>query len=187
LEQQLTDAFLGEIRIFAGDFAPTGWAFCDGQLLPVSQYLALFTVIGTRYGGDGLSTFALPDLRDRVPIGPGEAPGLTPRQLGQSTGTATVTLQEGHLPSHVHALLGAIDLNDLAQPADAASGMGVQPLYRSDSDTTMHPETLASAGDGQPHNNLQPCLAVSFIIALAGRPPYAPSDARRQSSQGGGR
>ena len=166
------DPFIAEIRIFAGNFAPTGWAICDGQLLPISQNTALFSLLGTTYGGNGVTTFALPDLRGRVPMHPGQGPGLSDRLLGENTGVDSVTLISGEIPSHTHALRTLSDPGDLADPtgrslARSASGNVYQQNSTSNL-VAMSPNALAIAGSSQPHNNLQPYLTLTFIIALQG-------------------
>lgn len=171
----MSEPFIAEIRIFAGNFAPRGWAFCDGQLLPVSQNTALFSLIGTTYGGDGRSTTALPNLQGRVPMHPGKGPGLTSRRLGQQGGTETVTLTEAQMPSHTHSFQVTQEnasqgtLNDQAQLARARNGT----LYQSNTSglVAMSNQTLGSTGGSQEHNNLQPLLAMNFIIALVGLYP----------------
>ena len=168
----MADPFVAEIRIFPFNFAPKGWAFCDGQILPLSQNTALFSLLGTTYGGDGKSNFALPDLQGRAPMHPGQGPGLSLHDLGETGGSETVTLLESEIPSHSHASRGLIDDGDLKLPAPGrsfakssggnaytATISGLQPM--SDS-------TIAPAGGDQPHNNLQPYLTLSFCIALQG-------------------
>lgn len=166
----MSEPFIAEIRIWAGNFAPRGWAFCNGQILPIAQYTALFSLIGTFYGGDGRSTFALPNLMGRVPVGAGTGPGLSPYSVGQSGGTESVTLVGQHMPSHNHALAAVQRSGDLADPsgrvlARAASG---NTYHAVDSTVQMAESALGQAGGGQAHNNVQPYLALSFIIALQG-------------------
>jgi microcystin-dependent protein len=151
----MADQFIGEIRLFAGNFAPTGWAFCNGQLLPLSQNTALFSLLLTAYGGDGLSTFALPDLRDRVPIHSGQGPGLSDRLLGSTGGNATISLKGKHVPTHTHPAAstpGTTDDPTGAVPARGGNYAAVGPTFT----------------DGEPHNNLPPYLGLTFIIALQG-------------------
>jgi microcystin-dependent protein len=166
----VSDPFVAEIRIFAGNFAPNGWAFCNGQLLPLSQNTALFSLLGTTYGGDGKSNFALPNLQDRFPMHPGAGPGLSPRDLGEQDGSATVTLLDSEIPSHSHALRAAA-AGDTGIPSAAVvpAATGGERVYGAPSDPVpMAGETLGSAGSSQPHQNRQPYLALSFIIALQG-------------------
>lgn len=164
------DPYIGEIRMFAGNFAPTAWAFCDGSILQISQYDTLFALIGTTYGGDGVNTFALPDLRGRLPIHQGTGPGLSFRSLAEAGGVETVTLLPGEMPAHTHALVASTSTatqttpagNVLAQPA---SGQ----LYLADTPTvSLNPASVGSAGGNQPHDNLGPFLCINFIIALYG-------------------
>ncbi|HEX3130496.1 MAG TPA: tail fiber protein [Thermoanaerobaculia bacterium] len=165
------DPFVAEIRIFPFNFAPRGWAWCDGQLLPLSQNTALFSLLGTTYGGNGKSNFALPDLQGRAPMHPGQGPGLSLHDLGETGGSETVSLLESEIPSHSHALRGSIDDADLTIPAatrSLAKSAG-QNIYSSTATlSSMAPESLAPAGGDQPHNNLQPYLTFYFCIALQG-------------------
>lgn len=162
--------FVGEIRIFAGNFAPTGWAFCNGQLLPISQNTALFSILGTTYGGDGRSTFALPDLQGRVPMQPGQGLGLTPRLLGEKLGSETHTLTVPEVPAHTHALSANSGNGNDDAPGGrvmARSPAGI-PQFAAAPDAVMSAGAVAAAGGGQPHNNMQPYLALNFIICLSG-------------------
>ena len=167
----MSDPFVAEIRIFAGNFAPTGWAFCNGQVLPIAQNTALFSLLGTTYGVNGSSNFALPNLQDRFPMHPGDGPGLSPRVLGEQSGSATVTLLDSEIPSHSHALRG-VDAGDTGTPSAAvipAAPIGGDLVYGPPRDPVpMAAETLGPAGSSQPHPNRQPFLALSFIIALQG-------------------
>jgi microcystin-dependent protein len=164
------DPFLGEIRIFGGNFAPVGWALCEGQLLSISQNAALFSILGTTFGGNGTNTFALPDLRGRLPIGPGTGPGLAPYTLGQQGGTESVTLLASQMPAHTHAVNAYNGAGDKSTVAGNLPANGAKPDYYSDQagTTTMNPATIASAGGGVPVGILQPYLSVTFIIALQG-------------------
>ncbi|MBU0550812.1 tail fiber protein [Myxococcota bacterium] len=163
----MSEPFIGEIRMFGGNFAPRGWAFCDGQLLPIDQNPALFSLLGTNYGGDGRTTFALPDLRGRAPIHAGNGPGLSPRVLGQAGGAESVTLNTQHLPSHAHDLLATQAPATEAAPHDGVFALAETDRYhQGEADARLSP--ALSAGGGQVHSNLQPQLAVSFIIALVG-------------------
>ena len=168
----MADAFVAEIRIFAGNFAPRGWAFCNGQLLPISQNTALFSLLGTTYGGDGKSTFALPDLQGRLPMHPGQGPGLSLHDLGETGGSETVTLLQSEIPSHTHTLRTLSDPGDLADPSTRSlarsRGGNVYQQNSTANLTPMGPLALQIAGGSQPHNNAQPYLALTFIIALQG-------------------
>ena len=169
------DPFLGQITIFAGNFAPRGWALCDGQLLPISQNTALFSLIGTTYGGDGRTTTALPNLQGRTPMHPGRGPGLTSRRLGQRGGVETVSLTEAQMPSHNHQLRASTDEAEEEgekSPVNAVTGrpQNNQAIYNSNTNNNLAAmgNVLLSAGGSQSHNNLQPFLAMNFIIALVG-------------------
>jgi microcystin-dependent protein len=169
----MPEPFVAEIRIFPFTFAPTGWAFCNGQLLPISQNTALFSLLGTTYGGDGRSTFALPDLQGRAPMHPGQGPGLSPHDLGEQAGTDTVTLLQSEIPVHTHALQANAAPADLQAPGPArvlarAAGGSAYQTNSAANLVAMAPEALAPAGGGQPHNNLQPYLTLNFNIALQG-------------------
>jgi microcystin-dependent protein len=168
----VSEPFVAEIRIFAGNFAPRGWAFCNGQLLPIAQNTALFSLIGTTYGGDGRTTTALPNLQDRLPMHPGRGPGLTSRRLGERGGVNDVTLAEAQLPGHRHSV-GAVQIPapTTANPANAHHGAA--PMYKSTSTGVVNlaNEAVADAGGGQSHENRQPFLAINFIIALVGLYP----------------
>lgn len=169
----MSEPFIAEIRIFAGNFAPRGWAFCNGQLLPISQNTALFSLIGTTYGGDGRSTTALPNLQGRAPMHPGRGPGLTDRRLGERGGVETVTLSEAQMPNHSHALQGTRESGDNLNPGNnyLARGTAMYAPPPSSGVSPMASNALASVGGSQPHNNLQPFLAINFIIALVGLYP----------------
>lgn len=171
----MSEPFIAEIRIFAGNFAPRGWAFCDGQLLPISQNTALFSLIGTTYGGDGRTTTALPNLQGRAPMHPGHGPGLTARRLGERGGVETVTLSEAQMPNHTHTMMAA-DRNGEDRPAvgRALARSTGGAMYQTDSSNNLvnlANTALPSTGGSQAHNNLQPFLAMSFIIALIGLYP----------------
>lgn len=167
----MSDPFVAEIRMFGGNFAPTGWAQCNGQLLPISQNTALFSLLGTFYGGDGKSTFALPNLEGSASIGQGQGAGLTDRTIGEASGTPTVTLLESEMPLHTHSVNAYTDdLADINIPSPsvilgATAGLN---LYGTSSNTTLNFEALSIAGSSFPHNNLQPFLVVNFIIAMQG-------------------
>jgi microcystin-dependent protein len=165
----MSDPFVAEIRMFTGNFAPTGWAMCDGQLLPISQNTALFSLLGTTYGGNGQSTFALPNLQGCSPMGHGQGPGLSLRILGETGGSTVVTLLESEIPAHVHALQGATDDVNTLSPIGAMPGAAESVgLYRTGSNSTMAATALFVQGSSLPHNNRQPYLGLTFIIALQG-------------------
>jgi microcystin-dependent protein len=170
----MADQFVAEIRIFAGNFAPTGWATCDGQILPISQNTALFSLLGTTYGGDGKSNFALPNLQGSVPLGAGQGPGLSLRDLGEIGGEQNVTLLNTELPAHSHTAQ-ASTAGGVNSPANAAWGeskMGKTPLAvyaaSGNNNVSMSPLGLSVAGQSSPHNNLPPYQCLMFIIALQG-------------------
>lgn len=173
----MSDQFVAEIRIFPFNFAPRGWAFCDGQLLPVSQNTALFSLLGTTYGGDGLTTFALPNLQGSVPMQPGQGVGLSLRDLGEAGGAETVTLLESEMPGHAHSMRASPDPGDNTVPGPSISLAGASGgnIYSTaTSGEVMAPQVLPSAGGDQPHNNMQPYLTLSFCIALQGIFPQRP-------------
>jgi microcystin-dependent protein len=165
----MADPFVAEIRIFPFNFAPKGWAWCDGQLMPISQNTALFSLLGTTYGGDGKSTFALPDMQGNAPMHPGQGPGLSLHDLGEMAGSETVTLLQSEIPAHTHAARGSTDDDDSTIPVGNSYGQltvayapAASPL------ASMSPQALAPAGGDQPHNNLMPYLTLYFNIALQG-------------------
>jgi len=164
----MADPFVAEIRIFPFNFAPTGWARCDGQLLPLSQNTALFSLLGTTYGGDGKSTFALPDLQGRAPMHPGQGPGLSLHDLGEAGGSETVTLLQSEVPAHNHSLSMSVRPADNIHPGGLVPGSGNQIFGAATSLTPMASQSFAPTGSGLPHNNLQPYLTVQFNIALQG-------------------
>jgi len=171
----MADPFVAEIRIFPFNFAPTGWAFCDGQLMPLSQNTALFSLLGTTYGGDGKSNFALPNLQGNAPMHPGQGPGLSLHDLGEVGGTETVTLLESEMPVHAHAIGRALAGNgDSTTPvnniwAQAPFGRGSLAIYHEAPPTgKMNAAPLGPAGGSLPHNNMQPYLTLNFCIALQG-------------------
>lgn len=172
----MPNQFVAEIRIFAGNYAPTGWALCDGQLLPISQNTALFSLLGTTYGGDGRSTFALPDLRGRVPIQPGQGPGLSNRELGESDGSETHTLGTLEMPAHTHNVMVSAANGSADSPIGAvmARNPAAIPQYGADADANLSAEAVANSGGSQPHPNIQPYLTVTYIIALQGIFPQRP-------------
>lgn len=169
----MADPFVAEIRIFPFNFAPRGWAWCDGQLLPLSQNTALFSLLGTTYGGNGKSNFALPDLQGRAPMHPGQGPGLSLHDLGETGGSETVTLLESEIPSHNHGLRASTEdgvQGSLTPGITLANSVG-GALYQTNTTANlvaMGGNALAPAGGDQPHNNLQPYLTFYFNIALQG-------------------
>jgi microcystin-dependent protein len=166
----MADPFVAEIRIFPFNFAPKGWAFCDGQLMPISQNTALFSLLGTTYGGDGKSTFALPDLQGSAPMHPGQGPGLSLHDLGETGGTATVTLLQSEIPSHAHAANASQGDGIERTPKDQllSTGIGISQYQAPGGLTSMAATSVTAAGGDQPHNNLQPYLTMNFNIALQG-------------------
>jgi microcystin-dependent protein len=170
------DPFVAEIRIVPFNFAPTGWAFCDGQLLPISQNTALFSLLGTFYGGDGKSTFALPNLQGSAALHSGQGKGLSQRFLGEQGGTSTVTLLVSEMPAHTHVMNATTSPSTTTLPANNTSfGRSVGgSFYKANSPTVygplvqMAPQALPPAGGSLPHNNLQPYLTLNYIIALQG-------------------
>jgi microcystin-dependent protein len=174
----MADPFIAEIRIFPFNFAPKGWAFCNGQLLPLSQNTALFSLLGTTYGGNGKSNFALPNLQGSAPMHPGQGPGLSLHDLGESGGSETVTLLQSEIPAHTHGVLAAPtivagDSNIPAGNAFAKSSQGNSYAAAANL-TPMSPSALAPAGGNAPHNNMMPYLTCNFNIALQGVFPPRP-------------
>ena len=180
------DQFVGEIRIFPINFAPKGWMPCNGQLLPISQYAALFSILGTTYGGNGKTTFALPNLQGRVALNPGHGPGLTNRNLGEMGGNPTVTLLSSEIPAHTHPLF----FTD-AQATTNTPAADVMPAFNASlnfpgitkpvntyaetsPNAVFAPQTLSIAGGSQPHNNMQPYLVLNYCIAVQGIYPMRP-------------
>jgi microcystin-dependent protein len=172
----MSEPFLGEIRMFGGNFAPRGWAMCNGQLLTISQNTALFSLLGTTYGGDGVRTFGLPNLQGRAPLHSGQGPGLSLRDLGETGGEQTVTLLTNQLPSHKHVVNCTNNTTaDRTAPTGGlwapGAGRRGQKFYASaaaNGAPLMSPQALPLAGGSQPHNNMPPYLVVTFIIALQG-------------------
>jgi len=165
----MSEPFVGEIKMFAGSFAPRGWAFCDGQLLGIAQNDALFSLLGTIYGGDGRTTFGIPDLRGRLPIHMGSGPGLSPRQIGAKSGSESVTVVTTQLPSHTHPLQASSSAATTPDPSGKAFARSSGDAYGSDfSASNMSPAAVGSSGGSQAHSNMQPWLAVNFIVALFG-------------------
>jgi len=168
------EGFIGEIRMFGGNFAPRGWALCDGQLLSISQNSALFSILGTTYGGDGRTTFGLPDLRGRAPVHAGTGPGLTPRRLGEKGGAETVVLSLAQLPAHNHTVQLNADSTVATShrpqdklPARNAAGT---PQYGENANSALNGAavSIGNAGGGQAHQNMQPYNTVNYIICLVG-------------------
>ena len=176
----MSNPFLAEIRIFPFNFAPRGWAFCDGQILPLSQNTALFALLGTTYGGNGQSTFALPNMIDSAPMHPGDGPGLSPRVLGEQSGTPFVTLLQSEMPLHNHTAMakGGPPPGNAGAPdpslSFARSSGGTAYSSAATNLTTMSPNTIAPAGGSLPHNNMMPYLTLNFCIALQGVFPSRP-------------
>lgn len=169
----MSSPFVAEIRIFACNFAPTGWAFCNGQLLPISQNTALFSLLGTTYGGDGQATFALPNLQGAAPLMPGQGNGLSLRDLGEMGGTTTVTLLTTEIPAHTHTVNASTTGGTQIDPSNqvwAVAGVarGTRMYTATANATNMNPASLTMSGSGMPHNNLMPYLTLNFCIALQG-------------------
>ncbi|HYR11688.1 MAG TPA: tail fiber protein [Longimicrobium sp.] len=173
----MSDQFLAEIRIFPFNFPPTGWAFCNGQLMPISQNTALFSLLGTTYGGDGKSTFALPNMLDNAPMQPGQGQGLSLRDLGEMSGVESITLLVSEIPFHTHTLQANNTVANSKTPspnvvlARTVNGTAYEPAGAA---VTMAPQSLSLAGGGLPHNNMQPYLTLNFCIALQGIFPQRP-------------
>jgi microcystin-dependent protein len=173
----VSDQFVAEIRIFPFNFPPTGWAMCNGQLMPISQNTALFSLLGTTYGGDGKSTFALPDLQGSAPMQPGQGQGLSLRDLGEQSGVEFVTLLESEMPLHSHNFAVLSDPADLFGPQNrtlARSRNGAVYQTALGTPAQMHFQMLSIAGASLPHNNMQPHLTLNFCIALQGIFPPRP-------------
>ena len=166
----MSDPFVAEIRVFAFNFAPTGWAACNGQILPISQNTALFSLLGTTYGGNGQSTFALPNLQGSSPMHPGQGPGLSLRNLGESGGSETVTLLKSEMPLHSHLpRASAGDSTDQTpQNSFHAVGIGIGQHATATNLIPLSSNAVAPTGGSLPHNNMQPYLTVNFCIALQG-------------------
>ncbi|HEX6732678.1 MAG TPA: tail fiber protein [Pyrinomonadaceae bacterium] len=174
----MSDPFVAEIRIFPFNFPPKGWAFCDGQLLPISQNTALFSLLGTTYGGDGKSTFALPDLQGSAPMQPGQGQGLSLRDLGEMSGVESITLLTSEMPLHTHTMNVGADPSNVQIPVATAiysrSFGGTAYSTSAAGLTPMAFQMISPAGGGLPHNNMQPYLTLNFCIALQGVFPQRP-------------
>ena len=166
----MSEPYVGEIRMFGGNFAPQGWAFCGGQQLPIAEYDVLFNLIGTTYGGDGQTTFNLPDLRGRVPIHQGTARSGTNYPLGLTGGAELVTLSSQTIPAHTHPLSASTVIAQQSTPTNnvLANSQGLPPYIQEDPDNSLGPQAMSSAGGSQPHENRQPFLGINFIISLFG-------------------
>jgi microcystin-dependent protein len=168
------DPYLSEIRVLTCNFAPVGWALCQGQILPISQYTALFSLLGTNYGGNGTSNFALPNMQGNMGMGMGQGPGLTDRFIGETDGSTTVTVLQTEMPLHSHTVqAGAAATTNLpAGNSYASEGRGKPPAYVnptvSPAPVTMNPTTVGVTGGSQPHNNMNPYLALNFCICMSG-------------------
>lgn len=164
--------FVGQVMLFAGNFAPRGWALCDGQLLPISSYTALFSIIGTTYGGDGKTTFALPDLRGRCPIHMGHGSGLSSRSIGSKGGQEDVTLTTDQTPSHNHAVNCTDEPGNQGKPGGAILGAetaaATDAYFTGSATTTMRSDAIGNTGGSRPHNTMQPFLTMNYVIALEG-------------------
>jgi len=179
------EEYMGIIKLFAGNFAPQGWFFCNGQVLPISQYTALFSLLGTTYGGDGNTTFGLPDLRSRVPVGTGSGSPFPEIQLGQMAGETSHTLIQTEIPAHTHMQMGSTAQADQTTPSNASviaapgtlSGRSFTPtlgFVNSTPNTQLSPAAIAPTGGSQPHNNMQPYLGLNYIICWQGIYPSRP-------------
>ena len=173
----MSEPFIAEVRMWGCSFAPRGWAFCHGGLIPISENTALFSLIGTTYGGDGRSTFALPDLSDRAPMHPGKGPGLTYRRLGENGGFTGISLNENEIPSHEHTMYGAAEKGNqkapdttlfLAQDGESRAEVGYYLSTNGEIDSSLSSSGLRLSGGSLAHNNIQPLLGVNFCIALIG-------------------
>ena len=171
----MAEPFIGQITLFGGNFAPRGWAFCDGQLLSISQNTALFSILGTTFGGNGQTTFGLPDLRGRVPMHPGSGPGLSARFLGEQGGVESVTLLATQMPPHNHQLNASstdattpVPTNNVLAKANDPNTLNEINSFAATSNTNLSPGSIGQAGGGQPHSNVQPYTCINYIIALEG-------------------
>jgi microcystin-dependent protein len=168
----MSDPLLGEIKLFSGNFEPPGWFFCDGRLLPISEHVALFEIVGNSYGGDGRTTFGIPDLKGRVPMGTGAGTGLTNRNLGEEPGAETVILDVTQLPSHDHTLEATNSSATKTAPAsNVLATAGTAQYLNASADQIMGSSSIGSSGSNAPHANVQPSTVLNFLIAIAGRSP----------------
>jgi microcystin-dependent protein len=171
----MSEPFVGEIRILGCNFAPKGWAFCNGQIMPISQNTALFSLLGTYYGGDGKSTFALPNLQGSAPMHQGQGPGLSDRVIGETGGEEAVTLINSEMPSHSHPLKGVNGVANQVSPANNTwAGAAQRPYLTTQNGSFLNPFALSVSGGSQPHNNMPPYLTLNFCIALQGVYPARP-------------
>ena len=165
----MSEPFLGQIIIVGFGFAPRGWAFCNGQILSIAQNTALFALLGTTYGGDGQTTFALPNLQGRMPMHLGQGPGLSPRTQGEVGGEENVTLNQNQMPVHSHTLNASGNIATTDSPANALLARSVRAtIYGSPASATLSPQSIAAAGGNQPHDNMPPYLVLNYCIALEG-------------------
>ena len=167
----MSSPYVGEIRMFGGSFAPAGWAFCNGALIPISENDALFNLIGTTYGGDGQETFGLPDLQGRIPIHVGQGPGITQNyQLGEKAGVESVTLSTQQIPTHNHGWLASNDASNSLIPTSnvLSPPLNITPYFAGNASVPLNASSLQPVGGSQPHDNMMPFLCVSFIISLFG-------------------
>jgi microcystin-dependent protein len=168
----MSEPFLAEIRLFAGSFAPRGWALCNGQLMSIQQNTALFSILGTTYGGNGQTNFCVPNFQGRAPMHQGAGPGLTPRTLGDADGATTVRLLDGQLAAHNHVARaddnGGFSVGSVADADWGSLDLGTNPAYGPTPDTAMSPVALLPTGGSEAHNNMQPYVGLNFIIALEG-------------------
>jgi microcystin-dependent protein len=168
----MSETILGEIKMFAGNIEPTGWMFCDGRLLAIRDHLALFSILGNTYGGDGRNTFGLPDLRGRVPMGKGAGPGLTNRRLGEEPGAEAVILDVTQMPAHDHTLRATNSAATQTQPAGNVLARASTPQYlNASTSVVMGTDSIGPSGSNAPHANVQPSSVLSFIIAVEGEYP----------------
>lgn len=164
----MSEPYLGQIEAYAFNFAPRGWLMCDGQLLPIQQYQSLYSLLGTTYGGDGRTTFALPDLRGRTSLNFGDGAGLTNRTIGEKSGQETVSLNVGDIPSHTHTASGSNEEAGSTTPGGNVPATTAVPIYQSTPNTAMNANMIGLAGGGQPHNNMQPYLVLNWCICIEG-------------------